>query len=276
MKRGIRTIRYDEALQLEAYCFEGVAQSFPQHFHDYYVWGYAAQGERLLTCGGKELTLAAGDMVLFNPGDGHGCVQSSEVALHYLALNVPPETLARLAQELTGSEQLPRFAPAVIRDGEAAYYLRSLHALIMNGAQNFAKEEALLLLASLLLERYGAASCPAAAGSGTEVAKVCAYMQENFARRLTLEDICQAAGLSKSSLLRSFTRAKGVTPYRYLQTVRVNRAQKLLESGETPAAAALLTGFADQSHFTNTFTNFIGLTPGSYREMFLKAGREHA
>lgn len=276
MKQGNRTIRYDGQLHLEAYSFEGVAQSFPQHFHAYYVWGYAAQGERLLTCCGKQLALAAGETVLFNPGDGHGCVQSSEAALHYLALNVPPETMARLAQELTGSEQLPRFAPAVVSDREAAYYLRSLHALIMNGAQAFAREEALLLLASLLLERYGAASCPAAAASDAAVEKACAYMQEHFAQRLTLENICRAAGLSKSSLLRSFTRAKGVTPYRYLQTVRVSRAQKLLESGEAPAAAALLTGFADQSHFTNTFTNFIGLTPGSYREMFLKAGRAHA
>lgn len=59
MKQGSRTIRYDEQLHLEAYSFEGVAQSFPQHFHAYYVWGYAAQGERLLTCCGKQLTLAA-------------------------------------------------------------------------------------------------------------------------------------------------------------------------------------------------------------------------
>ena len=62
MKQGNRAIRYDEQLQVEAYSFEGVAQSFPQHFHAYYVWGYAAQGERLLTCCGKRLTLAAGEI----------------------------------------------------------------------------------------------------------------------------------------------------------------------------------------------------------------------
>lgn len=30
----------------------------------------------------------------------------------------------------------------------------------------------------------------------------------------------------------------------------------------------LLTGFADQSHFTNSFSRFIGLAPGVYREIF--------
>lgn len=275
MERGKRTIIYDEQLHLEAYRFEGVAQSFPPHLHDYYVWGYAQRGERLLTCRGRRLTLAAGDMVLFNPGDDHGCVQSSAAALHYLALNVPQETMARLALEITGANGLPRFAPTVIRDDEAAYYLRSLHTLIMTGAQAFAREEALLLLAARLLERYAAADCPAAARNDEAVQAACAYMQKYFAERLTLEDICQSAHLSKSSLLRAFTRAKGVTPYRYLQAWRVGEAQKLLENGAAPAAAALLTGFADQSHFTNTFTSFIGLTPGSYREIFVKAGKGH-
>ena len=37
-----------------------------------------------------------------------------------------------------------------------------------------------------------------------------------------------------------------------------------------PMEAALLTGFSDQSHFTNYFSRFIGLTPGSYREIFIK------
>ena len=36
------------------------------------------------------------------------------------------------------------------------------------------------------------------------------------------------------------------------------------------------TGFFDQSHFTNYFSRFIGLSPGAYREIFLdkNSGRE--
>lgn len=32
--------------------------------------------------------------------------------------------------------------------------------------------------------------------------------------------------------------------------------------------AALRNGFSDQSHFTNYFTSFTGIPPGSYREIY--------
>jgi len=35
-----------------------------------------------------------------------------------------------------------------------------------------------------------------------------------------------------------------------------------------PAEAALRAGFSDQSHFTNYFDRFIGLSPGVYRGVF--------
>ena len=76
-------------------------------------------------------------------------------------------------------------------------------------------------------------------------------------------------GLSKSTLLRAFTKSKGVTPYSYLQNIRIGEAKKLLEQGLPPVEAALQTGFSDQSHFTNYFNRYIGLAPGVYREIFL-------
>ena len=90
----------------------------------------------------------------------------------------------------------------------------------------------------------------------------------HFKERIYLDQICRCAGLSKSTLLRAFTKSKGVTPYRYLETIRINEAKKLLAEGMTPVEAAIETGFSDQSHFSNYFIQFIGLTPGLYREIF--------
>ena len=100
-------------------------------------------------------------------------------------------------------------------------------------------------------------------------------MEENLDKPVSLEQICRYTGLGKSTLLRAFTREKGITPYRYLETLRINRARKLLEEGRSPAEAALETGFSDQSHFTNYFTSFTGISPGSYRDIYQrKAGWE--
>ena len=72
----------------------------------------------------------------------------------------------------------------------------------------------------------------------------------------------------KSTLIRAFTKQKGITPYRYLENIRINEAKKLLAKGVSPVDAAIQMGFSDQSHFTNYFSRFIGLSPGAYRDIF--------
>lgn len=85
-------------------------------------------------------------------------------------------------------------------------------------------------------------------------------MSEHFAEHITLEELCKRSGLSKSTLLRAFAKSKGITPYRYLQTVRISKAKELLEQGVSPVDAAIQTGFSDQSHFSSFFHMFIGLS----------------
>ncbi len=108
-----------------------------------------------------------------------------------------------------------------------------------------------------------------------EIERACAFMAENFAERITLEELCRCSGMSKSTLLRAFTKEKGVTPYRYLQSVRIGEAKKLLERGVSPSDAALQTGFSDQSHFSNFFSMFIGLSPAAYGRIFKGNGKNN-
>ena len=154
--------------------------------------------------------------------------------------------------------------------GALACGLRSLHELVMERSQEFDKEERLLLCLSLLLQRYGQPFEQCVPECRDEIEKACAFMEQNYAGRICLDQICRCAGLSSSTLLRAFAKAKGVTPYRYLENIRIGAAKKLLEQGAAPVEAAMRTGFSDQSHFTNYFSRFIGLSPGAYRDIFLK------
>ena len=148
--------------------------------------------------------------------------------------------------------------------------LRSLHELVMERSQEFDKEERLLLCLSLLLQRYGQPFEQCVPECRDEIERACAFMEQHYAGRICLDQICRCAGLSRSTLLRAFAKAKGVTPYRYLENIRIGAAKKLLEQGAAPVEAAMRTGFSDQSHFTNYFSRFIGLSPGAYRDIFLK------
>ena len=274
MEQVKKTLVYDDALHIEAYRFQGLAQPFPCHFHEYYVIGLVEAGERTLTCQGRAYAVGPGDVLLFNPGDSHACVQSAG-ALDYRALNISRPVMAELAGETAGRREPPRFTPPVLRDGEVSHCLRGLHQLVLEGSPEFGREEALLLLVSLLLDRGGPPlPCPAPA-CRAEVERACVYMRRHLAQRVTLDQVCRCAGLSRSTLLRAFAQAKGVTPYRYLESVRIAEARALLERGVPPAEAALRSGFSDQSHFTNCFGRFTGLSPGAYQAIFhKKEGRQ--
>jgi len=270
MKKETRTVVYDDELRLEAYRFEGIVQPFPCHFHEHYVIGFVEKGERVLSCRDREYAIEKGSILLFNPGDSHACVQSDEGTFDYRGFNISKGIMLDLAEEVTGKRELPGFSENVIYDEEAACYLCSLHEMVMKGTGGFGKEEALLFLISLLIQNYGQSFESCIPECRQEIEKACEYMEQHFAERIYLEQICRHAGISKSTLLRAFTKSKGVTPYRYLETIRINEAKKLLSEGIEPVETAIRTGFSDQSHFTNYFNRFIGLAPGIYREVFFE------
>ncbi len=269
MKKETRTVVYDDELRLEAYRFEGTQQPFPNHFHEYYVIGFVESGERCLSCKNNEYAIQKGNVLLFNPGDNHACVQNDGGTLDYRGFNISKEVMLDLTEEVTGKRELPGFSENVIFDEEVICYLHPLHEMVMKGLCDFGKEENLLLLISMLIQRYGQPFENCIPECREEIEKACRFMEQHFAERIYLDQICRYAGLSKSTLLRAFTKSKGVTPYSYLENIRIGEAKKLLEQGFPPIEAALRTGSSDQSHFTNYFNRFIGLSPGVYREIFL-------
>ena len=144
MRQAARTARYDQALGLEAYSLRAVDRPFPSHFHDHYVIGVVERGTRTLTCGRQRQVIGPGDVLLFNPGDSHACIQA-DGALDYRGLNIPRSTMLALAEEIMGSRAMPGFSVAVVRDGELAGRLRALHRAVLGEEPELRREEALLL-----------------------------------------------------------------------------------------------------------------------------------
>lgn len=98
MRKEIRTVVYDDDLRIEAYRFEGIVQPFPNHFHEYYVIGFVEEGERCLSCKNREYTINRGNVVLFNPGDSHSCIQSDDGTLDYRGFNISKKNYVELSR----------------------------------------------------------------------------------------------------------------------------------------------------------------------------------
>lgn len=269
MGEELRKIIYDNDLRLEGCYFQCVRHPFLPHFHEYYVIGLLEAGSRLLSCRDREISIHAGDLLLFGPGDTHGCcIRAGDGPLDYRSLHIPRQSMERLLPE--------PFAVSrnVISDGKLANRFRFLHEEIMGGHGAECREGLLLFLSALLHTCGGSSGQHAPEGYRQEIEAACTFLEAHFAEHITLERICRHVGLSKSTLLRAFTKSRGITPYRYLETLRISEAKKLLEQGIPPTEAALRTGFSDQSHFSRYFRLMIGLSPGAYRDIFTKTTKE--
>ncbi|MDQ0200725.1 AraC family transcriptional regulator [Neobacillus ginsengisoli] len=273
MLNEIRTVYLDSDLNIEAYRFKGIMQKFPAHFHEYYVIGFIEEGQRYLVCKGEEYIINPGDLLLFNPYDTHSCEQIDGKTLDYRCINVKPEVMKKAVLEINGNENLPCFKQSVLYHSEIVSNLRELHLKISQGESEFKKEELFLYLLEELIQTHSDLTILSPASeTSQEIKTVCNYLEENYTKTITLNDLSNLTGWSKYHLLRSFTKQKGISPYSYLETIRVNHAKKLLEQGVKPIEVTFLTGFSDQSHLTKFFKRLVGLTPKQYMRIFESEG----
>ena len=195
------------------------------------------------------------------------CEPMDNDLLDLRCLNIKPEIMSQFMQELTGSKEVPLFASPVLRGDElSGSLLRELHQMIMQEREDLAKEETFyFLLEQLVAAGISKTSIEAKA---PPVRRVTEYLLGHYTEKVTLEELAAVACMNKYSLLRLFTKTEGITPYRYLETIRIGKAKELLAQDLEPAEVALMTGFSDQSHFSKFFKEVIGLTPGQYRNIF--------
>lgn len=272
MKKEVRTLYVDNDLNIEAYNFKGIMQKFPNHFHDYYVIGFIEEGKRILYCKNEEYIISSGEIVIFNPYDNHQCEQVDGKPLNYCCLNISSNIMKKIVYEVTGKEYLPKFTTTVLYNSEFIIPIKELHNLIINDERDFKKEELLFFLIERLISEYTDSNEEVDYKNNNKGFNiVCDYLEENYSKNITLDELSKLTGLSKYYFLRSFTKENGITPYSYLEAIRIGRAKKLLEEGVVPIDVAFSTGFSDQSHFCNFFKRFIGLTPTQYYKIHMES-----
>lgn len=267
---------------VEFVMLEGIVQPFPLHFHDFWTIGQMVQGNRRMTCRGEAHDLGPEDFVLFGPGEVHGCKPVNGTPLVYRSIVVPEALFAQAFCESAGiahvevaagaARPVCRFKPVVVRDVVLSACMARLYSFASDDGHRDALEEEEALWALLARvatycegvggEARGAAEAPSAAN----VARARDYLDAHFASCVTLDDLARAAGVSRYHLIRVFSDETGLTPHRYLQAVRANRARDLLAAGVDPSEAAALSGFSDQSHMGRVYKSFYGITPGRYRD----------
>lgn len=240
--------------------YHGIAQPFADHSHNHYVIGLVEKGERELSLNGDRIRIAPNDLIVFNPGDVHGCCQASDEPFAYTSITIAPDVLEGAHLQFPSSEKaeaLQRFC----------VLLRSIER-----KDNERIIDKTLDLASCLdsVETYPAKRCIHEESAMRVYAHLCCHLAEPR----TIAELAVSEGITEYALIRAYKRKFRITPIQHLMSLRIECACTLLSRGSSPADVAAETGFADQAHFTRIFKQRIGTTPGAYKKMIRSNIRE--
>jgi len=92
------------------------------------------------------------------------------------------------------------------------------------------------------------------------------YLIERLDGQVSLLELANYCGLSRSHFSRSFKRSTGYAPHQWLARKRVDRAKDLLTNTTLALSEiAIRCGYADQSHFSRAFSAQTSVTPTRFR-----------
>jgi AraC-like DNA-binding protein len=268
-KENVTYWRDPEIEGVEMCQVEGSRHVFPAHAHDgIYAIGMMQSGGSY--CLGPENAyslVSPGQIALINPNQVHSGVPVAGKRISYRMLYFDLNLMGAAAAEIAGhAHAIPEFASMVVGDVVLWRRLQRFCRVIQGPGGRLEKESAILDALARLIPLYGNVR-PKQSRSrfgGKSIRQATGFLSENLDRKISLEDVSRAAGLSRYHFLRVFKRETGLPPHLFRTLRRIDRGKQLLRDGLPLAQAALAVGFSDQSHFTNTFRKYTGATPGQY------------
>ena len=100
--------------------------------------------------------------------------------------------------------------------------------------------------------------------------KAIVFIKQNYADKITLQDVADHVFLSPSYFSKLFKDEVGQTPSSFITAVRIDISKKLLRDGSVRIIdIAAMCGFESQSYFSQVFKKAEGCAPGHYRKAYL-------
>jgi AraC-like DNA-binding protein len=255
------TLPYMEARSIR----DGRHVSYGKHAHETFSIGFVTHGRCTYLNGKTRQRIGAGTVVVMNPGDVHACNPSHDEMWSYCMFYVDVAWLTGIQQELGVSPNLqfrPFLTTASTRPDLYAGLRRLYDVCTDQQAELLQKQSAAI---SLMTAIHPVLSSAPPMLRHTRLARAADFIRENHARPLKMDEICSAADLSPSYLIRAFKDRYGLTPHAYLINCRVEFSRSQLRRGRPIAEVANAAGFCDQAHMQRSFKKLVAATPGQYR-----------
>ena len=244
-----------------------VQHRFARHAHEHLVIALVEEGIQRYTYHGSVHQTPPGQIFFVDGGEPHTGEPATDDGYLYRTLCLHPDIFRQLAFEVTNRDDLPHFRSAVVADRQLFTRLLRLHRAVAKAAPTIDRESFLLAVVEHLTRTH-VEQRRETLEVGKEdfvVRQVREYLEAHYAEDVSLLQLGALTSRSSFHLARVFSKALGLPPHAYLESIRVERARNFLRSGMSVVDTALSVGYTDQSHFTHRFRRHTGITPGQYR-----------
>jgi AraC family transcriptional regulator len=239
----------------------GASLEIPPHSHEHPFLCAILQGASSERCGTETWDCTA-NAVFVRPAGLTHANRVGEMGLRFLGIELAPDWPARWDKRAL----LPKCTVTV--DGVCPGLTRKLY-------REFRADDAAsaLVLEGLVLEILGEA-CRAVSVAETGLPlwlrRTRELLHVRYRERPSLMELASEAGVHPFHLARAFRRSFGCTVGEYVRRLRIECAcHALAIPGSSLVRVALEAGFADQSQFSRTFKQIVGITPSEYRRNVL-------
>jgi AraC-like DNA-binding protein len=268
----IASSRPGAGLELLRAWFPG--EAYRKHRHDTYAIGVTDSGVQVFEYRGAVHTSLPGQVVVLHPDERHDGRAGTTDGFGYRILYIEPALLAETLRTLRGRSHPLPFVSDVVSTNERLS--RALENAFRVPLESLAIDALLLDVASGLMAGERARARPVLSRRVDPVAveRARQFLDAERTRVVHSTELESITGLTRYDLCRQFRIAFGTSPHRYLLMRRLELARERIHEGRSLVEVACDAGFADQAHFTRTFTAAFGLTPARYRHA--ASGRKSA
>lgn len=234
---------------------------FLSHFHDFFEIYYLEQGERYHIAEDKIIKIKSGDLIIFPPHVLHRSFGDEGMAFKRIVIYFTKNAI--------DTEICERFLKA----GVAAYSISGRNANLIRNLvvdlrdedekqEEYSQLQKKVLINSLLITIVRSKAEPEKPLARTRITDVLSYINKNYFKPMTLEELADMANITPFYLCREFKKYTNSTIVQYINTIRVLHAQRMfLETNKNMTEIAFDTGFSNITHFTRTFKQVTGASP---------------
>lgn len=230
-----------------------------------YLFFTVLSGTGSLTYGDKEYKLEKGDMVFIDCRKAYSHTTSEKLwSLRWCHFYGP--TLSFVYEKY-----IERGGKAVFRATDTAPFLTTLDSLyaLASGSdyiRDMRINEELNRLCTLLMEQSWHPEEAVTAPKKMSVVDVKEYLEQNYANRITLDELSKAFYINKYYLTRVFKEQYGQSITAYLTSLRITHAKQLLRfTDKTVEEIGLECGLGALHYFSRVFKEVEGVAPSTYR-----------